>query len=261
MMCLPAPQPIFPGSPPFICWSVEAAGATVCTPCAAGTYSTAPTASCATCDAGSYAPEGEVSLGLPVYDWCAPYSSPHPGRLFRLHSLRRRHLHVPPLQRRRRCFNLSGRIVLPMRQRCPDYLRNGLLLPRRRLPADTLPPRNVLPGRYYGADPMSILPEGLLSRQVPYVEAVSQRAVLEVRAVCKRVPADRVRGGFSRDVLAGEERVRRQVGGRSWQSSWAGEARHGVSLSCRKYLGLDSLRLIDNSAEAAAVAVWVTVGE
>ena len=38
------------------------AGSLVCTPCAAGTFSAAPTASCATCAAGGYAPKGQISL-------------------------------------------------------------------------------------------------------------------------------------------------------------------------------------------------------
>ncbi len=115
----------------------------------------------------------------------------HLGRLSRLHSLRRGHL-----------LRFADGIV--------HSVRCWRLLPRRRQSAHTLPPWDALPGGCERAYPVQGLQGGLLPGQVPYVEAVSERAVLEVLAVRQRIRADRVQGDFTRDMRASGEKVRRR---------------------------------------------------
>ena len=104
---------------------------------------------------------------------------------------------------RRRPHELPGRRLL-LRRRGPAHrLRGGLLLPRRRQPADCLPRRRLLPGGRDRADPLQGLSGGALPRPVRQVEAVPQRAVLEVPAVLERACPGRVRRGLARDVRAG----------------------------------------------------------
>ena len=98
---------------------------------------------------------------------------------------------------------LPGRRLL-LRRRGPAHrLRGGLLLPRRRQPADCLPRRRLLPGGRDRADPLQGLSGGPLPRPVRQVEAVPQRAVLEVPAVLERARPGRVRRGLAGDVRAG----------------------------------------------------------
>jgi hypothetical protein len=95
---------------------------------------------------------------------CAANVLARHGRLFRLPSLCRRHL-----------FHIADGVV--------RNVRCWPLLSRRCQPAHTLPPWNALPGGCERACRMRGLQEGLLPGQVPDVEAVPQRAVLEVLAV------------------------------------------------------------------------------
>jgi hypothetical protein len=87
------------------------AGSIICTPCAAGTYSSQPSTSCTTCAAGGYAPKGEDFLVMSSYLLCAPHSVPHLGRLSYLHPVRRRYLLLPAdvIVHHVRCWRLRAK--------------------------------------------------------------------------------------------------------------------------------------------------------